>query len=427
MAKKIYDIIPPKMAHKVEEGIKEFLAGDKSKKKTSRRKREKHFPLKGVLILSGSILLIIAVYLFFKLPKAEIEIWPKTNVLSSEQTIAIDKTADTVDLAGAMIPAQYIEEEKFETQEFPATGNATDEGKAQGTIIIYNKYNPPAPITLKAGTHFLSDSGKYFVILQKVVIPAGKKSGSKITPGSIEVKVEASEGGESHNIGPAKFSVPKLAGTAYYYSVYAESTKAMSGGFASKIKKVTADDIQSAKNALTQKLLSDAENSLKGKISSDLVLLPEAIFSEVVSSQSQAKSGTIADTFNYQAKVKAMALVVKKTDLEKFARDYIVSKMQESETILDKSFTLTYKVNGAIDVKKGTGKVDLDFSSEVYQNIDKNSLSLSLRGKNPAQIDQIIDERLGDQITKIKVKFWPFWVVKSPQKQKAIKIELMFD
>lgn len=426
MAKKIYDIVPPKMAHKVEDGIKEFLAGDKSKKKTSRRKREKHFPLKGMLILSGSVLLIIAVYLFFKLPKADIEIWPKTNVLSSKQTVTIDKTADTVDLEGAMIPAQYIEEEKTDTQEFPATGNGSNEGKAQGIITIYNKYDPPSPITLKAGTHFLSDSGKYFVTLAKVVIPSAKKSGSKITPGSIDVKVEAAEGGESYNIGVAKFSVPKLAGTAYYYSVYAESTKAMAGGFASQIKKVTADDIQSAKDTLTQKLLTAAENSLKSKISSDMVLLPEAISSETESSQSQAKAGTIADTFNYQAKVKAMALVVKKADLEKFARDYIVSKMQESETILDKSFNVAYTANG-IDVKKGAGKIDLDFSSKVYQDVDKNSLSLLLRGKNPSQINQIITEKLGDQVSKIKVNFWPFWVMSAPNSQKAVKIDLVFD
>ena len=426
MAKKIYDIKPPRTAQKAEDGIKEFLAGDKSKKKTSKKKREKHFPLKPVLILAGALLLIVAVYLFFALPKADIEIWPKTNVLGAKQTIAIDKTADTVDLAGAIIPAQYMEEEKSGTQEFSSTGNGSNEGKAQGTITIYNKFDPPSPITLKAGTHFLSDSGKYFVTLAKVVVPAAKKSGSKITPGSIDVKVEAAEGGDGYNIGAAKFSVPKLAGTAYYYSVYAESTKAMSGGFASNIKKVTADDIQSAKDNLTQKLLTDAENSLKGKISSDMVLLPEALSSEIESSQSQAKAGTIADTFNYQAKVKAMALVVKKADLEKFARDYIVSKMQESETILDKSFNVAYTANG-IDVQKGTGKIDLDFSSKVYQDVDKNSLSLLLRGKNPAQINQIITEKLGEQISKIKVNLWPFWVVAVPQSQKAIKIDLMFE
>ncbi len=425
MAKKIYDIIPPKVARKVENQIKEFLGEDK-KKHHRRAKKEAASVWKWVAATAGALVLILAVYLFFKLPKADIEIWPVVDVLSFEQTIIAEESAISVSLDKAVIPAQYFEEEKTGSEDFPATGNASNEGKATGTITIYNKYSPPAPVTLKAGTHFLSDSGKYFVTLQKVVIPAGKKSGSKVTPGSIKVKVEAAEGGEEYNIKPATFSVPKLSGTSYYYSVYAESTEAMSGGFAGKIKKVTDDDIQNAKNILTEKLLSAAESSLRDRISSEYILLDNAFSSVVVSASSKAKSGTVVASFTYEASAKTSALAFKKSDLEKFAKDYIVSQIPDAKTMLDESFSISYSA-GSVDIKGGKATLNLEFSAGVYQSIDKNSLSLMLTDKNSSQINDTIGDKLAGQVSKIKVNLWPFWVSKSPKSQKAVKIELKFE
>lgn len=427
MAKKIYDIKPPKTAKKTKDDIKPFVAAGKKKaSKDSCQRKEKKFPLKNVLMGAGVLVAVIAVYLFFKLPKADIQIWPKTDVLSYQQTITADKTASLNDLTNNVIPAQYLEEEKEESQEFPATGSASNEGKATGTIKIYNKYDPPSPITLKSGTHFLSDSGKYFVTLQKIVIPAGKKQAGKITPGSIEVKVEAAESGPGYNIKVAKFSVPKLSGTAYYYSIYAESSSDMAGGYTGKIKKVTDDDIQQAKDVLTKKLLDDAQNSLKGNISSDYILTDGAISGETVSSSSSVKPGTVAETFGYKAKVKARTLIFKKSDLDKFAKDYIISQMPDLKTLLEKSYAISYTPE-SIDITGGKMVLSIDFSSKIYRNIDKNFLVSSFRGMTASQINNSINSNFGEQVSKVKINFWPFWVVKAPRNQKVINVELKFE
>ena len=433
MPKKVYDIKPPKLARKTESNIKEFLkdgkqrsSGRAEKKRQTRAKEERFFPWRKVAAGAGVVVVLTAIYLFFKLPRANIEIWPKVETLSFEQTITADKSADAVDLSSNIIPAEYFQEEKTESQEFSATGNASNEGKATGTITIYNKYDPPTPVTLKVGTHFLSDSGKYFVALQRVTIPAGKKSGSKVTPGSIKVKVEAAEGGEGYNIGPATFSVPKLSGTAYYYSVYAESSNAMTGGYAGKIKKVTDDDISQAKDALTKKLTAEAGASLRDNIPSDYILLDDAISSEVISASTETKSGTVADNFTYQVKIESKALAFKKSDLEKFAKDYILSEMSDLKTMLADTFKVDSTASKT-DIDKGKTTLDLNFSSGVYQNIDKNSLIPLLINKNENQINEIVKDNLGDEISGVKVNLWPFWVTKSPKNQKAVKIELKFE
>ncbi len=202
----MFDILPPKLARKIESEIKS-LAGVEEKHnkkqpvgkhykkahsaKTAGAGGKRRFPLKKILAGSGVLVLILFGILYFKLQRATVEIWPKTEVLSFKEQIMADNSADTIDSGIKIIPAKVIEEEKDLWQEFPATGNASDDGKAEGTILIYNSYSPAETITLKKGTHFLSDSGKYFVTLQKVVVPAAKKQSNKTVPGSVEAKVQA--------------------------------------------------------------------------------------------------------------------------------------------------------------------------------------------------------------------------------------------
>jgi len=448
MPRKIYDVKPPKVAKKVEKEIKEFLVEKKKPRRVTRSvttptvapittttnditaKRymveKKHSILKPVFIAGAVVVIILAVVLFIKLPKADIKIWPKVEVLSFKQTLSAEKSATTMDEEKAIIPAYYFEQEQSGSQEFQATGSASDAGKATGTITIYNKADPVAPMTLKAGTHFLSDSGKYFVTLEKVVVPAGKKSGGKVTPGSVEAKVEAAEGGASFNIAPAKFSVPKLSGSNYYYTTYAESTKEMTGGFDGKIKKVTTDDIADAEDVVVKKLTEDAVSAIKSKITEEYVLLDDAVSSEVLNATSSAQSGTVADKFTEDAKIKISALAFKKADAENFVKKYILSQTPGGKDVLDSSLKVSYSVKSA-DFKTGKISVDLDFSSGVYQDINVNSLSLLLTGRNPSQIEETVKNNLGEGVEKTEVKLWPFWVKKSPNNQKAVNVELKFE
>jgi len=425
MPRKIYDIKPPKLAHKVEKGLKEILSDDKKKKHPGRHKKEGHSIWWSVLISILVIILVIGVYLFFKLPKADITIWPKVDILSFKQTITADKSAESVNLENTIIPAQYFQATKKNSQDFPATGNASDEGRASGTITIYNKYDPSTPFNFKAGTHFMSDSGKLFVALQKIVIPAVQKSGGKIIPGTVEVKIQAVEGGSDYNIAPSNFSIPGLKGTAYYYSVNATSTSAMTGGYAGKVKKVTDDDIQGAKDILAKKTTSDAISDLKNQIPSDYILLDNAVLSDITNASTETKPGTVVENFNYQVTVEASALAFKKSDLDQFVKDYIISQMPDGKTLLDNNLKLDYSAD-TVDVSGGKTTLNLDFSSGVYQNIDKNSLELSILGENTDQIKATINDRLGDQVSKIKINFWPFWVTSVPNKQNAVNIELKF-
>ena len=436
MARKIYDIKPPKIVREVEKGLKEFLGEEK---KTRPRKQEKSpartskarpvaakekrslwFPVSAVIFV---LVIIVGAYLFFTLPKADISMWPSVTTLSFKQVVTADKTATGIDSTKFVIPAQYFEASKTESQDFPATGNADNTGLASGTITVFNK---SGITSLKAGTHFMSDSGKLFVATNKIVLPLPKNSGSKVTPGTVTVTVQAVEGGDSYNIAPANFSVPGLKGTADYYNIYATSSVAMAGGYAGKVKKVTDDDIQGANDILVKKATDEAIADLKGQVSSDYILLDGAISSSTVTASTPTKSGSVADKFTYQASVKASAIAFKKSDLDNLAKNYISSQVPQGDTLLDNSYQISYSA-GAVDISGGKEMLNVNFSSGAYQNIDTNVAEISFMGKNASQINSVANSSFGGQISKVEINFWPFWVTSAPDNQNAVKVELKFN
>ena len=120
------------------------------------------------------------------------------------------------------------------------------------------------------------------------------------------------------------------------------------------------------------------------------------------------------------------ALIFKKSDIDKFAKDYVVFQMPDSKTLLEKSYSISYN-SKSVDIQGGKIILDLDFSYKIYQNIDKNSLISSFGGMTASQINDSINNNFGDQVSKVKVNLWPFWVTKAPRSQKIINVELKFE
>ena len=437
MAKKIYDILPPKVANKLENTIRE---SDKKIKKTAPRARkkavavaplaapatrqskqrptpmypeEKHLPLKEALIGSAIILVLVLGYLFTKLPKADIKISPATQEVSFEEKVTANKSITEVSAGKKTIPVTSLQEERSASQEFTATGTASNDGKATGTITIYNKLDPASALTLLKGTHFLSNGGKYFITTQKLTIPAAKWQGGKLISGQITAAVVAKEAGEEYNIGASKFSIPKLSGTNYYYRISAESTSSMKGGYIGQVKKITKGDIDAAKQ------------TLRSNVSEFDILLDSAIAREVKSFKPSATEGTIAEKFTAEAKIKIWALVFKKQDFDIFAKNAITSRLANDESYLEESLDLTYDFD-VIDISQGAATVTMKVAVKTYKSVDVNSLVNLVSMEDKEQVKQTITRIYPEGISDIQVDFWPFWVKSAPKDKDRIHINLDF-
>ncbi len=381
--------------------------------------KKKKFALKEILIGGVVIVLLLAAYGVTKLPKADVEIWPKQDTLTLSEKVAADKSATAVNLANMVIPSRLVQESKDLSQQFPATGSASDDGKATGTIKVYNKTG--SAFGLVKGTHFLSDSGKYFVTMARVSIPAGSKN----TPGSISVQVQAQESGTDYNIGPSKFSAPKLQGTAYYYNIYGESTTAMTGGHTGTVKKVTDDDIKQAKDLVTKTALQNAKDALKSTLAANDILLDGAMENSVTDNGPDVKSGAIADAFNEKVSVKILALVFKKQDLEAFIKSDIAAKLPSTSTFLPDTLTDSYDVT-ALDTKNGKLSLSVNGSVKTYYSMDVNNLVEAFKTKTSDQIKAVLDQQYNGRVAELKINFWPFWVHSAPDNGKRITVHLNF-
>ncbi|MSU60321.1 MAG: hypothetical protein EXS52_00180 [Candidatus Staskawiczbacteria bacterium] len=448
MAKKIYDILPPKVAQKKKllgqksgafRTVKKSAVVSKTQviQKTRKQERDgvayiahtagkRRFPMKEIFAGSAVMLLLVSIYLYSKLPSADIQVWPVMEHLPLQEKVTVDKSATVVDASKNVIPAQHKEENQDGWQEFLATGDVSTDKKATGTIKIYNKLDLASAFTLIKGTHFLSDAGKYFVITEKVVIPQAQYQKGKLVAGSVSVKVEAEQAGGDYNVGASKFSIPKLSGTTYYYSIYAESTSVMTGGLKGSAKRITKDDIDKARDVLTKKLLGQAETTLRDKLSGEDIIIDNSLLKTVVDFTTTSKADTVVEKFNANATVKVSALVFKKPDLEQFAKNNISSALSQEDMFLEKSLDISYSPV-SVDSKKGVAVMDVKLSAKTYKNIDINTLVNLFSQKTGDEIKNLVEENDGIKVSKTEVDFWPFWVNSAPKNKNRINISLIFE
>ncbi|MDD5145910.1 MAG: hypothetical protein PHF44_03670 [Candidatus Pacebacteria bacterium] len=415
---KILDIIPPeKINHEAEK--KEV----KNEEVSKIMERGKSSPFKKIFFSTLILIIAFASFANFFLNNVKIQIWPETETLDFTKEITVEANTKEIYVSSSTIPGEIFEEEKSVSREFPATGEVLVEKKAHGQIRVYNNYSVNSQ-PLVSETRFVSAEGKIFKTLERVVIPGGKMEKGNLQPGFIDVEVEADEPGESYNIGPTAFSIPGFLGGPKYTSFYAKSFQDMAGGFSGKVLQVSSKDLEYAKNTLIDSLIEESKNSLKEKISTDYILPENAVFFETLESNSSAKEGSQSPNFTYKVKIKIKELVFKKTDLETFAKEFILSQISKDKKIEEKSLNINWNAESA-DIPSGRIILAFEFSAKIYFAIPEAELKEALQGKSLAEARAI----LGDlpNVKKVQVIPWPFWLNSLPNDADKIKVELVLD
>ncbi|RLC35152.1 MAG: hypothetical protein DRZ76_00895 [Candidatus Nealsonbacteria bacterium] len=394
MPKKSIDIIPPEK-RKAKINLAPLYFKSPKKPKIGRKNK-----VLLISIFSGAVLLFSLGYFLIE-PKAEIDIWPKMK-------------STTFETAAEFSGIELLSEETV-SREFVATGSQEKKRKAEGKITVYNNYHLDQ--ILVATTRFWCFEGDKlleFKTKERVVIPAGGKK---------EVEVVAFAAGEEYNIPPCTFSVPGLKGSPRYTAVYGESTSPMTGGEIVKVPIVTADDLSRAKEVLTQEAFKKSQESMENLISSGGYVSAEGgTWQKIVEEGSPAKPGQQIDRFSYKVKAQTKSLVLKKSKLEEFAKEYVLSQLSEGKEIQESSLELEYSTP-EVNLDEGKIAVDLKITVNIYSSIDSATLKEQVRGKKLEQIKESFADF--PKIERAKVRFWPFWVTRAPESKKRIDINLI--
>ncbi|HDY72803.1 MAG TPA: hypothetical protein ENH90_01450 [bacterium] len=428
MAKKIFDIIPPEKIEKDKEpAVKTFkekiseqeIVGEiKEKAKAivvGEKIKKKGFKV-GLAIVP--LFLVLLIFLALQVSKAEIEIWPKTELITFETKLTIDVNADEIDLSYKIIPAYVLESKKTLYEEFDSTGKILK--KAEGVIRLYNEYSTKSETWLK-GTRFVSSEGKLFKSKDRIIVPGAELKDGKLVPRYVDVNIIAAEAGENYNIEPTHFSIYVFRGTPRYTKFYGESLKSMTGGGDSL--QVTEQDLELSEQALVKKAKSASENDLKSNILEGQIFLEDILETEVLEKFSLTKTGDEAEKFSFKVKTESKTLLFEKKDIENYVRRLVSFQDSSNKLLYKESLKIDYTPQ-TINFDTGKAMIDLNISVEIYSDISLNMLKKELMGKSLAGTKVFLENQ--PEIKEVKVEFWPFWVRSVPKDIEKININYSF-
>jgi len=435
MDKKIFDIIPPKRLHGFQEEaapealekvvVEEPEILEEPAKEVIEEPRPKPVLKKKTMFLTALTVVLIAgtVSAYFFLPVVKIEIWLKTDNLNVKQEVEINKETKIVDAPNHALPGRIITEEQTLSKEFKATGKVIKEEKAEGTIRIFNDYSTSSQ-PLVATTRFVSDEGKLFRLVEKVVVPGQSMEKGKLVPGFVDALVRADAAGPDYNIGASTFSIPGFAGTLKYTVFYAKSSLAMAGGFKGESLAVSSEDLENAKKSLTAEVKEKINNVFKNRALPGLVLAQEKNPIIITDDSSSVKPGQAVETFSYEVKAKGRAVLLSEEDLKEIAKTYFTNELIEDQKFLAESIKINSLVE-EIDEALGTAKLALEISGKTYKDLETGFVKDQLKGRLVQEVEKSFQEL--SQISQAKIRIIPSFLKNLPQDIRKIEIKINFD
>jgi len=409
--KKLDVQIGKKLEKKIEEFEEKEEVRFRKEEKPGKAKRRKFSIRVYVLLILFLLLSGGAAYAAVEfLPKATIKIIVKKSEWAYNDSVIADKK-------GEQLSAEIFSSDKKNFNfSFPATGKKQIEKKAFGKVVVYNVYSSGNQ-TLVAGTRFQTPDNKIFRLTEKTVVPGAKINEGKIVPSSIEAGVAADQPGAQYNIGPINhFSIPGFQGTPKYQGFYAESKESMKGGFIGETAYPTDDDIKKAKNKSEKELKDYTDSYLSLHIPQDFKLIEGGrqfnVLKEEVSVETDEKGN-----FTVFIEGESMAIGFRETDLISLMEKTGQSQLGEKFRI--KTYQLEYGA-GRADFKKGQISFALNFKGVFEEPINIDEFRQKTLGKNEKELKDLISSF--SNIQKTIISFWPFWVKKTPDDIKRIKV-----
>ncbi len=201
------------------------------------------------LWIVAALLLIAAVYYAVTwFSSAEIRVKPVEHQLTLSKTRLALK-----DVKNKLIELDVVSNNTVESKGF-----LNVDKKAEGTVVLYNSYST-AGIKIAAGTKLIAPNTLVYKTVSAITIPGYKMQAGKKVPGSIDVKVQAEQVGDSYNAPFTDFLVLAYKGTDKYEKVYGRSRTKIEGGSKGQVPNVSKEDISRAILEINGKLASSSE------------------------------------------------------------------------------------------------------------------------------------------------------------------------
>ncbi len=396
--------------------------GSKSVKPPKTPKTKSGFPGFGVWATIVVALLVVIYAGSFLFVTATATIVPKeANVPITVNGKATSQDSMSTDATGLHFTIATLTREG--SKEVPAGTEEKVEKKATGKIIIYNSYSAD-PQTLVANTRFETASGLIFRIPAQVVVPGQKTVNGVVTPGSVEVSVNADAAGEKYNIGLGDFTIPGFKGDPRFakFSAKSDPKAPIAGGFVGVARKVTANDTAAAKVAIETQLKNELQSALNSQIPDTHVLFGGA--STFDFDELPQEAGEASGTATIKEKGTVYGILFDKNELSKYLAMQS-SEIGEKDVTVENIDSLHFTLDNMAGFNPASTKditFKLDGTADFVWNVNKDDVAKSLTGEKRGNIRGILANF--ESVDRASVSIHPIWIFSMPKNADKIRVEI---
>lgn len=371
------------------------------------------FRKKMMLGIGGGVLLIaFLVWAIVFAPRATIVVSAKTNDSPVNTKVTVSDKV-TTDLSKNTIKAVKAVKSEKKSIDFAASGTKNLGSKATGNVKL-SKLTQTA-IAVPAGTQLSTSGGLVFVTDSAVTIPASVPCFPTYCAQSATVSVTAIEGGAKYNAATGNLSGAPEGATATL-------TSATSGGTDKVVKVVTADDVQKAKDALTDTESKTMESQLKSSLKglkyidgsyrvdyNDVKSTPD------VGAESASGNATLTATVVYGA------YGLNTSEIDSYLNAYFKRQLttQSNQRVYD-----TGKSKAEFqDVTNSKDGADLTLiaTAKIGPKLDETQITKLAMGQKAGEIQESLQSVRG--IENVDVNFFPFWVGTVPNDEHKVNVQ----
>jgi len=381
------------------------------------KKRSKLFKTAVILILVFGV--GFSVYgAGFLISRVDISIETQKETQSQSFRIVFKKSPEAQSAAGQIVLPLYEFKKSFSyTQEYPTTGQGQGSSFAKGEIVIFNE-NSTASQILIAGTRFESSDKKIFRLVSRTVVPGYKTESGGVVPGTVTAEVKAEQAGPDYNISADNFTIPAFVGSIRFQKIYGVSDKAFSGGASGTVSVITAEDLKSAKERITQYAYDTAKAEAMSQAPDNLKLLDKAVMFSPGKIQTPSAGETV-DKFKAAISGDLSVFVFDENEV----KELISEKLSETQgfrvDLSSASYQILYE-NPEVDFNNSIIALTANVKRDLAAVVDTLEFKQKISGKS---IEDLKKELLKlEGVQKIRVSVWPFWVVKAPNDLDSIRI-----
>ena len=337
-------------------------------------------------------------------------------------------TSVTTSTSGSLaVPGQLFESQKNIAQSFPATGEpgaSSTPSTAKPRVTVYNESLEAETFVVK--TRFQAGSG-LFRAASAVAIPAAKKEGDKLVPGSAAVEVvpdsaavlEGAKDGE-------RLSVPGLAGSpkaSLFYGTLAKPaapTAPAQSTTPPSERVVTAADEEGAKNQVSDILASSFKASLIASQPEGLTLIDGAI--KVEPGQITVnKEVDASGNFNLVGQATLRALAFREADLKALLLAQAAQKAGIGYQAEFRSAEITYS---EVQTDLGNGRMTFTVTAKgtMVGKVSEDDIKAEATGKSRGDVAAWIQGK--PMFSEGSVSVSPLWRFTVPADAGKVRVEV---